>query len=68
MKLHELIKIDQKLPKKIFYILQFITSATFMANSLSNLVSNLSEETHKIESKYGYNDKKKKFAVLRLFY
>ena len=68
MKLHELIKIDQKLPKKIFYILQFITSATFMANSLSNLVSNLSEETHKIECKYGYNDKKKKFAVLRLLY
>ena len=60
MKLHELIKIEKKLPTKIFYILQFITSATFMANSLSDLASNPSEETHKIKSKYGYNDKKKR--------
>ena len=64
MKLHELIKIEKKLPTKTFYILHFITSATFLANSLSDLVSNLSEETHKIKSKYGYNDKKRNFQYL----
>ena len=39
-------------------MLQFIDSARFMANSLSNLVNNLSEEIQKIECKYRHNDKK----------
>ena len=29
-----------------------------MASSLSNLVNNLSERTHKVKCKYGYDDKK----------
>ena len=29
-----------------------------MVSSLSNLVNNLSEETHRIECKYRHNDKK----------
>ena len=40
-----------------------------MVNSLSNLVGNLSEATHKIKcKKYGHDDKKVKFAVLRQLY
>ena len=37
--------------EKISYILQFIESARFMASSISNLVSNLSEGIHKIKCK-----------------
>ena len=29
-----------------------------MANSLSNLVNNLSERIHRVKCKFGYNDKK----------
>ena len=35
-------KNGEEITKKKFYILQFIDSARFMANSLSNLVNNLS--------------------------
>ena len=38
--------------------LQFIDSARFMASSLSNLVNNLAEVTHKIKSKYAHDSKK----------
>ena len=38
--------------------LQFIDSARFMASSLSNLVNNLSDGTHRIKCKFGQNDKK----------
>ena len=44
--------------KNIFYRLQFIDSARFMASSLSNLGNNLSEGIHEINCKYGHNDKK----------
>ena len=43
---NEVTRIDkngEKLKKYISYILQFIDSAGFMANPLSNLVDNLSE-------------------------
>ena len=33
-----------------------------MANSLSNLVNNLSEGIHKIKYKYGHDDKKCEFV------
>ena len=42
----------------IYYILKFIDTAKFMASSLSNIFSNLSEGTHRIECKYGHDDKK----------
>ena len=48
---------EKKLPKIFFYILQFIETARFMANSLPNLVNNLSEGTHKIKCIYGQDDK-----------
>ena len=47
----------QKIYIYISYILQFIDSARFMASSLSNLVNNLSERTHRIKCKYGHDDK-----------
>ena len=40
---------EKKLQKSIFYILQFIDSARFMAVSLLNLVDNLDREIHKVE-------------------
>ena len=49
---------EKKSQKNIFYILQFIDSTRFMTSSLSNLVNNLPEEIHKIECKYGHDDKK----------
>ena len=48
---------DEKLQKNIFYILQFIDSAKFIATTLSNLLNNLSEEIHKIKCKYGHDNK-----------
>ena len=39
-------------------MLQFIDNARFMASSLSNLVSNLSEGIHIIKCKFGHNDEK----------
>ena len=49
---------EKKLQKYIYYILQFIDSARFMASSLSNLVNNLSEGIHRIKCKFGHDDKK----------
>ena len=51
-------KNGEKITKNISYILQFIDSAKFMASSLSNLLNNLSEGTHRIKCKYGHDDKK----------
>ena len=42
----------------MFYILQFIDGASFMASSLSSLVNNFSEGVRKIKCKYGRDDKK----------
>ena len=44
--LQELLKTENKLRKKISYILQFINRSRFTASSLSNLVYNLSERIH----------------------
>ena len=38
------------------YILQFLYSTRFMANSLLNLTNNLSEGIHEIKCKYGGDD------------
>ena len=46
--------------------LQFIYTATFMAKSLSNHVSNLSERVRKIKCKYWHNYKNVKFAELNV--
>ena len=57
----EVTRIDKKLEevtKNISYILQFIDSVRFMASSLSNLLTSLSERIHKIKCKYGHEDKK----------
>ena len=39
-------------------MLEFIGSARFMANSLSNLVNNLCKEIHRIKCKFEHNEKK----------
>ena len=57
----EVTKIDkngEEVTKDISYILQFIDSARFLANSLSNLVNNLSEGIHRIKCKFKYDDEK----------
>ena len=41
-----------------YYTLQFTDGTRFLADSLSNLVSNLSQGIHKIKFKYEDNDKK----------
>ena len=51
-------KNEEKITKNISYILQFIDSERFMANSLSNLVKNLFEVIHRTKCKYGHDDKK----------
>ena len=51
-------KIGEEITKNIFYILQLIDSARFMASSLSNLVDNLSEWSYRSACKYGHDDKK----------
>ena len=54
--------------KNISYILRFIDSARFMASSLSNLVSNLSEGFHKIICKYVHKHKKFETCGIRYKY
>ena len=48
-------KNGEKITKNIFYILQFIDSARFMASSLSSLVDNPSEGIHRIKCKRRQN-------------
>ena len=51
----EVIRIDkngEEITKNISYILQFIDSARFIANSLSNLANNISEQIRKIKCKH----------------
>ena len=59
---------EKKITKNISYILQFIDSARFMASSLSNLVSNLSEKIHRIKCKFGHNDKKSETCGIKYKY
>ena len=42
----------------IFYILQFIDSARFIASSLSNVLNNLSERLHRTECKLRHDNEK----------
>ena len=51
-------KTKKKLKKDISYKFQFMDSVRFMTSSLSNLVDNLAEEIHKINCKYGCDNKK----------
>ena len=48
----------KQITKTISYRLQFIDSARFTANSLSNLVNNIAEGIHRITCKHGHDDKK----------
>ena len=48
----------EEVARIISYILQFIDSARFMSNSLSDLANNLSNGIHRIKCKFGHNDKK----------
>ena len=56
------------LQKNISYILKFIDTARFMANSLLHLVNNLSEGIHRITCKYGHDDKKCEICGIRYKY
>ena len=49
---------NKKSRRNKLYMLQFIDSPRSMASSLSNLVNNISEGSHKIECKHGNYDKK----------
>ena len=42
-------KNGEKIPKIVFYSLQFIDSTRFMASSSLNIVHNLAEAIHKIK-------------------
>ena len=48
----------EEITKNISYILKFIDSARFMANSLLNLLNNLFERLHRIKCKFKHDDKK----------
>ena len=56
----------EKESQKICHMLQFISSARFMASSLSNLVNNPSEGVHRIRCKFGHDDKKCEICGIKL--
>ena len=60
--------IKKLLQKNISYILKFIDTARFMANSLLHLVNNFSEGIHRITCKYGHDDKKCEICGIRYKY
>ena len=49
----------------ISYKLQFIDNARFLASSLSSLVDNPAEGIHKINCKYGHDDRKCKTCGIK---
>ena len=51
-------KNEVEITKPMYHKLQFIDSASFMANTLSSFVNNLSVGIHKIKRKHGRDDKK----------
>ena len=62
----EVTRIDkdgEETTKDISFILQFIDRARFMANSLSNLVSNLSEGIHRIKLEISRHDNDDKIRI-----
>ena len=57
----EVTKIDkngEKITKNIFYMLQIIDCARFMAILLSIFINSLSEGNHRVKCKYGQDDKR----------
>ena len=50
------------------YKLQFIDSAKLLANSLSNLVNNLSKGLHRIKCKLGHDDKSCETCTIKYSY
>ena len=58
-------KNGEEILKNISYILHFIVSARFMAGSLSNLVNNLAEGTHRIKCKFGHDNKKRETCRIK---
>ena len=58
-------KNGEVIAKHIFYTLQFIDNARFMARSLSNLVNNLSEGIHRIKCKFVHEYKKCKTCRIK---
>ena len=61
----ELKKDREEITKNICHILQLIGGARFTANSLSNLVNNLSEGIHRVKCKYGHDDRKCKTCGIK---
>ena len=62
----EVTRIDkdgEETTKDISFILQFIDRARFMANSLSNLVRNLSEGIHRIKLEISKHDNDDKIRI-----
>ena len=51
-------KNGEKIRKKYILHIACIDWAKFMATSISNIFSNLSEGTHRIKCKYGHDHKK----------
>ena len=51
-------KNGKEIANTISYKLQFINNQRFMASSLSNLLDNLAERSHKIKCKYGHDNEK----------
>ena len=56
---------EKKLQKIYLTYYNLLIVQRSMASSLSNLVNNLSDGTHKIKSKYGYDNKKCKISRIR---
>ena len=52
----------------IFYILQFIDSARFIASSLSNVLNNLSERLYRIECKLRHDNEKRETCGIKYKY
>ena len=50
------------------YKLQFIDSTKLLANSLSNLVNNLSKGLHRIKCKLGHDDKSCETCTIKYSY
>ena len=55
----------KEVAENIFYILQFIDNASFMASSLSNLVNNLADIIHEIKWKYRHDNEKCKTCRIK---
>ena len=59
---------EKKLQKIYLTYYNLLIVQRSMASSLSNLVNNLSDGTHKIKSKYGYDNEKCEISRIRYKY